>query len=105
MKHHFLAALALGATHLSISAPQAAAHSWYPKACCSDQDCEAIPSSAVSEVQGGFRISYVSPRFGAINEFVNGATVKLSEDGGFHGCWRKSNVQPRSICFFAPFNV
>jgi hypothetical protein len=97
---------ALGAAILfSFTGLPANAHSWYPTACCSSQDCEPIPSSGISEVKGGYRVSYVSERFGPIDEFVASGKVQLSTDGSFHGCWRNSGIKPRSICFFAPLNV
>lgn len=83
----------------------AEAHSWYPQSCCSDQDCEAIPIDGIVETNNGYRVTYLSPRFGAIDEYIPRNTVRLSEDGSFHGCWRKDKSSPRRICFFAPVNV
>jgi hypothetical protein len=88
-----------------IFAGSAEAHSWYPQTCCSGQDCEAIPIDGIVETSDGYRVTYLSPRFGAIDEYIPRNTVRLSEDGSFHGCWRKDKSSPRRICFFAPVNV
>lgn len=84
---------------------EAWSHSWYPANCCSGQDCEPIPVDAVEEVAEGWHIRFVSPRFGLIDETVRRAEARHSEDGGFHGCWRKDETAPRTICFFAPVNT
>jgi hypothetical protein len=82
-----------------------AAHSWYPVSCCSDQDCEMVPAGAIRQESKGYRIEYVSSTFGPINEVVPASQARSSEDANFHACWRKANVSPRIICFFAPLNV
>lgn len=88
-----------------VAAASAEAHSWYPQSCCSNQDCEAIPIDGIVETNDGYHVTYLSPRFGAIDEYIPRNTVRLSEDGSFHGCWRKDKASPRRICFFAPVNV
>jgi hypothetical protein len=85
--------------------PSAKSHSWYPLSCCSEQDCEPIPIDAVMVTTNGFHVTYMSPRFGYIDEEVPRTSVRHSEDGSYHGCWRKNNMSPRSICFFAPLNA
>jgi hypothetical protein len=81
------------------------AHSWYPISCCSNQDCEMVPAEAIRADSKGYRVVYVSDTFGSIDELVPASQVRSSEDSNFHACWKKANVSPRIICFFAPLNV
>jgi hypothetical protein len=90
--------------YLNFGAPSQA-HSWYPTSCCSGQDCEMVPSGGIDEVSNGYRVRYVSDKFGTIDEVVPSSYVRSSQDVNFHACWRKSNVTPKIICFFAPLNV
>jgi hypothetical protein len=83
----------------------AASHEWYPQSCCSGYDCEPIPIDGIVDTGSGFRVHYLSPRFGAIDEYVPRDKVRHSEDGSFHGCWRANKISPRAICFFAPVNT
>lgn len=87
-------------------APVSAAHSWYPRSCCSDQDCEMVPASGIEQVSQGYHVRYVSPIFGEINEEVPSTYVRGSQDMNYHACWKKTTLfPPRIICFFAPLNV
>jgi hypothetical protein len=52
----------------------------------------------------GYKVHYVSKRFGTIDEAIPMAMVKSSQDSNFHGCWR-AGKGPRTICFFAPLSV
>jgi hypothetical protein len=99
------AACAFGAALVLSSMAPAQAHSWYPVSCCSNQDCEPVPNSGITELRGRYHVKYVSSRFGAIDHHVDSRTVLNSQDGQFHGCWRKSGGSVESICFFAPLSM
>lgn len=72
----------------------AAAHDWYPAACCSQRDCrhlEEAKGETVLETPKGWQLwdGRIVPR----------GTAKLSPDGEFHLCELPDR---RIICFFAP---
>jgi hypothetical protein len=77
---------------------------WYPSSCCSQRDCEPIPIDGITETRSGWKVHYVSVRFGAIDEMIPLGEARHSQDGGFHGCWRRDPTKPRTICFFVPLN-
>ena len=60
--------------------------------CCGEQDCFEIPSNAVEETAGGYRLT-------GFNEVVPHREVQMSHDGNYWRC-RKPDGSRR--CFFAP---
>jgi hypothetical protein len=83
----FTAALASG-----LSA--AAAHDWYPVACCSQRDCrhlEEAKGETVLETPKGWQLWD--------GRLVSRGSAKLSPDSLFHLCELPDR---RIICFFAP---
>lgn len=68
----------------------------YPFACCSNQDCRALPEGAVKEgpmaytVPSGEEIDYRDER------------VRVSPDGLWHWCTVAGENTGRTICLFAP---
>jgi hypothetical protein len=103
--NRFLGVVAAAVSAAFLIPEHAAAHSWYPQSCCSGQDCEPIPIDGIVDTGNGYHVTYLSPRFGPIDEFVPRDKARHSEDGGFHGCWRVNKISPRTICFFAPVNT
>lgn len=99
---YVIAAVVLAA--FPVSKP-AAAHSWYPQSCCSGYECEAIPIDGIVDTGNGYRVIYLPPRFGTIDEYIPRDKARHSEDGSFHACWRANKASPRAICFFAPVNA
>lgn len=70
-----IAMLALGVT-------SALAHSWYPAACCSDNDCHPVSCEALKETGTGFEYN------GA--QFTR-EQVKNSQDSSCHVCIHEFN--------------
>lgn len=103
-------ALALSILSLVVGLAVAQEHSpndpghWYPQHCCSGRDCEPIPIDGLFEEADGWKVRYLSVRHGEIDEFVQRKKAHKSQDGRFHGCWRKGLEKPRMICFFEPVN-
>lgn len=55
------------------------AHSFYSQECCSDRDCNPVPTTAVTEAPDGYHYKhYVIP--------YKDQRVKFSPDGQFHVC-------------------
>lgn len=104
---------------LLFSAREAYSHSWYPRDCCSDRDCDVIPFDGITEEKLGWRVRFVSKRLGEVDAFVpyKHEKVKPNEhDGQFHGCFRPGGfpggfgqipdkVMRQFICFWYPVNV
>lgn len=89
-----------GAGHPSASMPH-----WYPYKCCSKQDCEAIPMSAVHETPDGFVVEYISTPFGLVRGFIPHADAQSSNDMDFHACSMpaKRSTDLGSVrCLFIP---
>lgn len=69
------------------------AHSWYPVECCSEKDCEPLPSEDVDEKPEGFTIK-------STGEFIDRSKARVAPDDQFHVCrYQSSQV---IICFFQP---
>jgi hypothetical protein len=79
---------------------------WYPQSCCSLNDCEPVKVDFIEETSDGWHVRYVSDRMGEIDEFIKRGNERHSQDGGFHGCWRRSETakNKRTICWFVPVN-
>lgn len=73
----------------------APAHDWYPRECCSGQDCSEIDPARVREVLGGYWID--QPTFFVLRQYA-----RPSPDGKYHLCLNPRTAQ-RLRCFFAPF--
>lgn len=87
----------------------AAAHEWYPPACCSSRDCFALPDGAVTATPDGWRIE-------ATGEVIPYDVARLTppEGGGrFHRCTRNGTPDGGTLnqlwgpeqgtaCFWAP---
>lgn len=85
---------------------KAAAHSWYTGksnpvtggGCCGVYDCFSVDASEIVPENDGYRwLKAPNPDTGWISQ----AEVLLSEDNGWHVCWRAG----RLYCLFAPFNT
>ncbi len=80
---------------LLMSCAPAAAHDWYPLACCRGTevggDCAPLPASRVKETPQGYLID------GKILKSY--AETRWSPDGQFHACFPASGALS---CFFAP---
>ncbi len=72
----------------------ATAHSWYPVACCSEQDCRSL-----DEDRGEFAVEQHDSWKLWDGRVILKASTKSSPDGKFHLC---ENVQKKPLCFFAP---
>lgn len=75
-----------------VSVP-AIGHSFYPKDCCSDSDCDVLASSRVQVTPAGYIIDG--------RETVPYSKALWSPDEHFHGCFPKA-LQGRVGCFWAP---
>lgn len=76
------------------------AHSWYPRACCSGQDCRPIDASEVRSTPAGW---YVEPT-GEVIPYGD-RRERLSRDGKFHRCSRHffdQRLADSTICLFVP---
>ena len=71
----------------------ASAHDWYPRECCSGQDCAPIATPEVAVGNGGYTIK-------ATGEFVAHKDTRISQDDQYHIC-RVGGVG-RILCFFYP---
>jgi hypothetical protein len=67
------------------------AHSWYPRECCSDQDCRPVPCSEISYKDGAY--FYDGVRFNEIK-------VRPSPDEQCHACY--GLMQTVGACLFLP---
>lgn len=65
-------------------------HSWYPKECCSNQDCDVFPAHRV-KVSGDVYV---------IDNMWRMVTkdVRVSPDENYHACQRHGVI----VCFWAP---
>jgi hypothetical protein len=94
----FAAAVAVVAW-LSLPAwPHEAPTGWaYDIACCSNQDCRAVPERAVIESREGFTIA-------ATGEFIprNSTKVRRSRDGMIHWCSSLGRDDTNTICLYIP---
>jgi hypothetical protein len=79
---------------------EAAAHSWYPYFCCSDQDCMKVDT--IEYVSGGMYMTV-----GPIRVFVPETMEKRpSQDGDAHVCvMRTQSGFYRVRCVFLPGNA
>lgn len=77
---------------LSLLILPAHGHSFYPWECCHDRDCEAISSSRVEGVPGGYLIDGL--------HYVAERDARNSPDGQYHACFPKASTNPR--CFWRP---
>ncbi|MBS0242147.1 MAG: hypothetical protein JSS20_08205 [Proteobacteria bacterium] len=77
----------------------AAAHSWYPHWCCSDNDC--APVLRTKPVEGG---KWVTSRHGTV--FVpRDYRIDRSQDNDAHVCMMPDPVIPgkmKLLCYFEP---
>lgn len=77
-------------------------HEWYPKDCCSDQDCARVEK--IEQVPEGMR---VTTKHGTVLVPVD-YKRRPSEDSDFHACISNypsedgSPIVPYLICFFEP---
>lgn len=82
--------------------PTAPGH-WYEWSCCSSRECERLPLDAVIETKTGWRVTYVSERFGPIDVEVPREKARPSRDADFHGCWFKIQKNPlQARCLYVP---
>lgn len=65
-------------------------HSWYPRECCSERDCQQIASEEVRVLpQGGYQWR---------DHTIPQGKVRFSPDDHYHICIFSGRV----LCFFAP---
>lgn len=95
--------LVLAAVLATSCALEAAAHSWYPKECCSNRDC--APADHMTTDARGDRIVVVGARRVWIPD---GLTAGSSPDGRVHICFRvvagelDNSTFMVPICLFVP---
>jgi hypothetical protein len=93
MARHKALAIISAATGL-FTVPSAVAHSWYPAACCSTQDCRELvedKGEMVLETPEGWQLWD--------GRIVARGKAKPSPDTKFHLCETRAKS---IICFFAP---
>ena len=81
---------------------------WYHLSCCSRNDCQPIPASAVSVVEGGIRVVLQSwqhtqiPDGKTLDTVVADASELMSQDGENHACvvWNIGASQPFLRCLY-----
>lgn len=84
---------------LAASPSLSSAHSWYPKECCSNQDC--MPADRIEvDARGDLRVIV-----GRLRIWVpRGFAVRPSRDGRIHICFREEKdlkfLMP--VCLFLP---
>src|SRR5262245_17379500 len=87
---------------LTVHAHQAPSGWSYPVQCCSVIDCAEIPTSAVKETRGGYRVTLkpgdhvmVDAPFETVVPY---AKAKAAPDGAYHICLSPTL---KVLCFFA----
>jgi len=88
----------IAAATMLICVTAAEGHSWYPKECCHEHDCQPVPCSDLT-----------STRYGLCWEGVavfSEPMIRLSPDGACHVCaiWQQSNniLPVLPLCVFVP---
>lgn len=80
----------------------ASAHSWYPRECCGQQDCEPVEGATLVPSAGGASQLVVSTKHGQISIPAD-IRVRPSEDGRMHVCMGYDAFGARDVlCFFMP---
>lgn len=69
----------------------------YPYACCSDQDCREVASTAISEGPDGYLIKKTGEVVG-----YHDKRLHHSPDGMYHWCSVAGSDTTRTICLFVP---
>jgi hypothetical protein len=88
--------------YLLLTAPDAAAHSWYDASCCNNRDCGPLQTFLLIEEAEGYRVKYVSPITGnEIEGFVRYRDVKPSRDQNWHAC---ETPQKTVRCLYGPMS-
>jgi hypothetical protein len=88
---------------VAIEAVPASAHSWYPRACCSNKDCR--PADGLRTDQRGDRLVLVGGQTIWVSRFQK---AMPSQDGGVHICYREvggeldGSTNLVAICLFTP---
>ena len=85
---------------LAALAAPAAAHDWYPRSCCSDQDCAPVPAGGISATAEGWFI----PQSGEVIPFDSPLVKPTPPEGGgeFHRCSVAGLSEARTLCLFVP---
>jgi len=101
MKHWLAGFLMLMTGHAS-------AHEWYDPVCCNENDCQAIPTSAVQVTPRGYVVMLyphehvgLKGQSGVKSWLVPFKDAKPSPDGKFHACilpWSTETMR----CLYAP---
>jgi hypothetical protein len=88
----------LAALLATASTLPAAAHSWYPKECCSNRDC--MPADGTStDVRGDLSVHVGNRRVWV----PNGFSVRPSRDDRIHICFHVDEHNfPMPLCLFLP---
>jgi len=101
LRHAILIVLCLLGMALLLALPiPANSHEWYGRECCSDRDCEPIPSEAVDVTPRGYRVRYTTMQGNKIDQMVQRSRIRPSQDGGYHAC----SVYDFVVCLYVPFN-
>jgi hypothetical protein len=83
---------------LAFSSAPARAHDWYPKECCSNDDCAPVESvSQLVPAGGGLPLLVVTSRFGRAI-IPHDFPIRKSKDARMHICISHVDL----ICFFVP---
>jgi hypothetical protein len=85
---------------VSLSSLQANAHSWYPIACCSNQDCQPVDHSEILSTPAGWKVAPT----GEVIPYGD-SREHFSPDGQFHRCSRHfvdPSNKDSTICLFVP---
>jgi hypothetical protein len=94
----FVAALSVPVLAFPAAAHQAPKGWNYPWACCANQDCQEVQSSAISERPNG----YVVARTGEVISYGD-KRIKDSPDGEYHWCAHQAGLDAgHTICLFVP---
>jgi hypothetical protein len=96
MKHTITGLIATALVAVFLWPSEAKAHSWYDPQCCSGQDCEAIPESAITLVEGGYRVRYKAKLGLEVDVIVPFSEARMSRDGSHHGCAN----QKKFLCLY-----
>ena len=82
----------------------------YPTSCCSNNDCQQIPESAVEITSGGYIVTLSPGQHKQIKKKTWTFTIPMNKartppDGYYHICLGGEILDaetPRVICFYAP---
>ncbi len=79
--------------------PQGDLDHWYESNCCSKADCEPVTEGAIVEIEGGYRVRYLTSRGFIAEGFVpyGAPAIRVSKDHRNHAC---ANAQGKILCIY-----